>query len=187
MTPSHSPDLASGWLLPGKQATICFTIDDVHPGRSSDTYEAGGDLDQGALGHVEWLCQHHPQLRVTLLVTADWREISPFPTRKFLSCIAYLRDHPYRTKTLPAATMLLSRHPEFVTYLKSLPQLDCALHGIYHINRGLHIAEEFGGRDRRECQSKVQEALDILEEVNLPWSPGMCSPAGGYRMTSPRQ
>jgi hypothetical protein len=179
MTPSHSPDLASGWLLPGKQAAICFTVDDVHPGRSSDAYEAGGDLGQGALGHVEWLCRHHPQLHVTLFVTADWREISPFPTRKFLSRIPYLRDHLYLTKTLPPAIMHLSRHPEFVTYLKSLPQVDCALHGLHHINKGSRIAEEFGGRDRRECQSMLQEALDILGEASLPWSPGMCPPGWG--------
>src|ERR1035438_10398073 len=97
---------ASGWLLPGKQAAICFTIDDVHPGRSFDAYEAGGDLGQGALGHVEWLCQRHPQLHVTLFVTPDWREISPFPTRKFLSSLPFLRNQLYLAKTLPAETML---------------------------------------------------------------------------------
>src|ERR1022692_1234828 len=113
MTFGQGQDLASSWLLPGKQAALCFTIDDVHPGRSFDAYEAGGDLGQGALGHVEWLCQRHPQLHVTLFVTPDWREISPFPTRKFLSSIPFLNNQLYLTKTL-------SRHPEFVTYLKSL-------------------------------------------------------------------
>jgi len=53
MSFAQEHDLASGWLVSGKQAAICFTIDDVHPGKSSDTYEAGGDLGQGALGHVE--------------------------------------------------------------------------------------------------------------------------------------
>jgi hypothetical protein len=75
--------------------------------------------------------------------------------------------------------MLLSRHPEFVTYLKSLPRVDCALHGLHHINKGFKIMEEFGGRDQRECQSMLQEALDIFEKVHLPRSPGMCPPGWG--------
>jgi len=103
LAPEH--DVASRWLMPGKQAAICFTIDDVHPGKSSDAYEAGGDLGQGALGHVEWLCHRHPQLRVTLFVTPDWREISPFPTRKFLSSIPFLKDRVYLTGILPVETM----------------------------------------------------------------------------------
>ena len=179
MTLGQGHDLASSWLLSGKQAAICFTIDDVHPGRSSDAYEAGGDLGQGALGHVEWLCQRHPQLHVTLFVTPDWREISPFPTRKFLSSIPFLKNQLYLAKTLRAETMLLARHPEFVTYLKSLPRVDCALHGLHHINKGFKIMEEFGGRDRRECQSMLKEALDLFEEVELRLSPGMCPPGWG--------
>jgi hypothetical protein len=51
----------------GEQAALCFSIDNVHSGRLSDFYEAGGDLDKGALGHVQW----HPQLRATLFASAD--------------------------------------------------------------------------------------------------------------------
>jgi hypothetical protein len=174
-----SHDLASNWLLPGKQAAICFTIDDVHPGKSSDAYEAGGDLGQGALGHVEWLCQHHPQLHVTLFVTPDWREIHPFSTHKFLSSIPFLRDRLYLTKRLRAEIMRLSRHPEFVAYLKSLPLVDCAPHGLHHVNKGFHIPEEFRGRSRNQCQSMLEETLGIFEEVHLPWSRGMCPPGWG--------
>lgn len=130
-------------------------------------------------GHVVWLCQRHPQLHLTLFVTPDWREISPFPTRKFLSSIPFLRNHLYLTRTLPTETMLLSRHPEFVAYLKSLQRVDCGLHGLYHINKGFKIAEEFKGRDRRECQAMLQESLNIFEEVHLPCSPGMCPPGWG--------
>ena len=187
MKPGQGHDFPSGWLLPGKQAALCFTIDDVHPGRSSDAYEAGGDLGQGALGHVEWLCRHHPQLHVTLFVTPDWREISPFPTRRLLSRIPILSRQLYLAKTLRAETMLLSRHPEFVAYLKSLPQVDCALHGLHHINKGFDIMEEFKGRGRLECQSMLEEAMDIFEAVHLPWSPGMCPPGWDCRMILPRQ
>ncbi len=43
-------DIAPGWLPPGKHAAVCLSIDDVHPGTSNDSYEAGGDLHAGALG-----------------------------------------------------------------------------------------------------------------------------------------
>ena len=67
------------WLPDHHDAAVTFSIDDVHPGRSSDAYEAGGDLGDGALGHVAWLLERHPQLRVTLFTTPDWRELSPNP------------------------------------------------------------------------------------------------------------
>src|SRR5689334_19177609 len=95
----------TNWLPPGKTAGICFTIDDVHPGRSTDAYEAGGDLGRGALGHVEWLLRRHADLHVTLFTTADWREISPVPTRKLLSRIPLLRDRVYLTELLPEGAM----------------------------------------------------------------------------------
>lgn len=169
-------DIASNWLPPGKQSAICFTIDDVHPGRSCDTYEAGGDLAQGALGHVEWLCDRHPQLHTTLFVTPNWKEISPFPTRKFFASVPVLRDRVYLTKTLRNGSMLISRHPAFVAYLKSLPRVDCALHGLYHINKGFRMVEEFRGRGRLECEAMLRKAMEIFEEADLPWSFGMCPP-----------
>src|SRR5436190_16149578 len=108
------------WLPPGKHAAICFSIDDLHPAKSSDYYEAGGDLGAGALAHLEWLLERHPQLRVTLFVTADWMEISPAPTRRRLMAIPYVRDHMYLAGHWRAGTMRLDRHPEFVRYLKNL-------------------------------------------------------------------
>ena len=73
------------WLPRGKRAAVCFSIDDMHPGKKTDYYEAGGDLDRGQLGHLCWLLERHPQLRATLFTTADWREISPVPTRTVVS------------------------------------------------------------------------------------------------------
>jgi hypothetical protein len=167
------------WLGRGKKAAVCFTIDDVHPGKSSDAYEAGGDLGRGALRHLEWLLERHPQLRVTLFVTADWREINPYPTRRALAGIPWLRDRVYLTRVLPRGTMRLGRHPEFVAYLRSLPRTDCALHGLYHINRGRSIAEEYKGRGRAECERMLRRVVSIFHEAGLPYSPGMCPPAWG--------
>jgi Uncharacterized protein conserved in bacteria (DUF2334) len=167
----------ANWLPPGKRAAVCFTIDDVHPGKSSDAYEAGGDLDRGALGHVAWLLERHPQLRVTLFVTADWRETSPAATRRFASHFPAIRDSIFLAKTLPPGTMRLSRHPQFVDYLKSLPRTDIALHGLYHIQKGPRVAAEFAGRERAECAAMIAKAIAIFREAKLPHSAGMCPPS----------
>lgn len=167
------------WLPRGKKAAVCFTIDDLHPGKSTDPYEAGGDLGRGALRHVEWLLKYHPSLHITLFVTADWREIGYTPTRLLLSRIPWLRDRVYLTPIQPPGTMRLGRHPEFVTYLKSLPRTDCALHGLYHVNKGLRIPEEYSGKSRKECKRRLTEIMRIFREAGLPYSSGLCPPAWG--------
>jgi hypothetical protein len=148
------------WLPPGKRGAICFTIDDLHPGKSTDAYEAGGDLGRGALGHVQWLLERHPHLRVTLFITADWRQLSPF--------VAH---------TLPAGTMRLDRHPAFIAYLKTLPRTDFALHGMHHVGERERIAEEFAGKDAAECLRIIEQAQQVFRNAGLPFSKGMCPPA----------
>ena len=108
------PNLPRDWLPPGKRAAVCFTIDDVHPAKSSDCYEAGGDLGDGALGNLERLLDKHPALKVTLFLTADWREKSPVPTRRLMSRIPWLDPPlpplpPLSSPVLPseAATLLV--------------------------------------------------------------------------------
>ena len=128
------------FLPPGKLAAVVFTIDDVHPGTSSEHYDGGGDLGKGALGHVQALLERHPYLHVTLFTTADWREISPTPSR-VLSKIPVVRDRMYLSKILPAGTRRIDRHPEFLAYLRSLPRTEIGLHGLHHIHPGplLHV------------------------------------------------
>jgi hypothetical protein len=172
--PIHSPLV--DWLPSGKSGAVCFSIDDVHPGRSTDAYEAGGDLDQGQLRHVRWLLDRHQQLRVTLFLCADWREISPVPTRKTLARIPYLRDRVLLAKTLPAATMRLSRHPEFVRYLKAFDRAEIALHGLHHINFGVDLPVEFKNKTLSECEQVLREIREIFEEAALPFVPGMNPP-----------
>jgi hypothetical protein len=165
------------WLPSGRRAAICFTIDDIHPGKSSDAYEAGGDLDRGALGHVRWLLERHPQLRVTLFTTADWREISPVPTQKVLARLPYLRDKIYLTKVLPLGTMRLSKHPEFIQYLKALPRTEIALHGLYHIHTGLRVPVEFqNDQSVEQCKSMLEETMAIFNEAGLNYARGMNPP-----------
>ncbi|MEI7636293.1 MAG: DUF2334 domain-containing protein [Syntrophus sp. (in: bacteria)] len=165
------------WLPQGKCAAICFTIDDIHPGKSTDAYEAGGDLDSGALGHLRWLLNRHPQLHVTLFTTADWREISPKPTRSLLARVPYLREKIYLTKVLPTRTMRLSKHPEFVQYLKTLPRTEIALHGLHHIHTGLLVPVEFqNDKTIEQCKKMIIEMITIFDEAKLDYARGMNPP-----------
>lgn len=169
--------MTPNWLPQGKRAAVCFTIDDIHPGKSTDAYEAGGDLDRGGLGFVRWLLERHPQLRVTLFTTADWREISPVPTRKVLARIPYLREKIYLTKVLPIGTMRLSKHSEFVQYLKTLPRTEFGLHGLYHIHTGLRIPVEFqDDQNIEQCKAMLTEMMVIFNEAGLRYARGMNPP-----------
>ncbi len=169
------------WLPPGKKAAVCFSIDDIHPGKSTDAYEAGGDLGQGALGRVEWLLRRHPYLYVDLFVTPDWREINWLPTRQLMARIPYLRDRIYLAKILPVGAMHLARHPEFVRYLKQLPRIEVAMHGLHHIHKGLRPAVEFQEQDADECRRILEQAMAIFREAGLEFVCGMTPP--GWDLT----
>lgn len=164
------------WLPTGKCAAVCFTIDDVHPAKATDCYDAGGDMGAGALGHLEWLLERHSQLRVTLFVTADWREIEPIVTRKVVAAVPYLRDRVYLANHWHKGTMRLDRHPEFVRYLKNLPRTEIALHGLDHLAKGLKIPAEFENLDFAGCVSRLNSAIDIFRAADLQFVAGLCPP-----------
>jgi hypothetical protein len=165
------------WLPQGKRAAVVFHIDDVHPGRSTDPYEAGGDLERGALGHVVRLLDAHPQLRVTLFTTPDWREISPAPTRRVLARVPGVRQRAYLAPIHPRGTMRLDRHPEFVAFLKGMPRTEVALHGLHHVHPGPRLPMEFQGQGVDECRRMLREAVSIFRAAGLPFAPGMTPPA----------
>lgn len=164
------------WLPSGKKCAIVFTIDDVHPAKSTDAYEAGGDLESGALRHVAWLLDRHPELHVTLFVTPDWRQISPFPTRKLLAQIPVIRERVPLTRMLPKGTMSLERHPAFVRYLKTLPRTDVAPHGLHHCSVGPRIGTEFQDQSIAECERMINDAADIFRRADLPCAAGHQAP-----------
>jgi peptidoglycan/xylan/chitin deacetylase (PgdA/CDA1 family) len=170
------PAPVPGWLPKGKRAAVCFSIDDVHPGRSTDAYEAGGDLDRGQLRHVRWLLERHPRLRATLFTTADWRAVSPTPTRRLLARLPVVRDRLFLGGALPAGTMRLSRHPEFVGYLKRLPRVEIGLHGLNHVARGASPPVEFRRLAADECARALRECMAIFDEAGLDYVRGMCPP-----------
>jgi hypothetical protein len=168
--------LTASWLPDGKRAAVIFHIDDIHPGTSQDPYEAGGDLEAGALRHVLWLLDRHSQLRVTLFVTPDWREISPVPTRRTLSRVPWFNRHMYLAPIRRRGTMRLDRHPRFVNFLRSMPRTDVALHGLHHVHRGLRIPWEFQGQTAAECRRMIREAVSIFNAAGLPVARGMAPP-----------
>jgi hypothetical protein len=175
--------MTATWLPAGKSAAVCFSIDDVHPAKSTDAYEAGGDLGKGALGLVERLLEKHPALKVTLFTTPDWREISPVPTRKWLARIPVVRDHAFLTPILPSGTMRLDRHPEFVAYLKSMPRTEVGLHGLHHIHTGHKIMIEFQEQSAATCSTMLQRGLEIFREAKLEPVMGMTPP--GWNAPAP--
>jgi len=174
---AHTTDAPPAWLPERKTAAIVFTVDDVHPGRSTDAYEAGGDLSAGALGHVERLLSRHPDLKATLFVTADWREMSPVPTRRVLEAIPFLRDRVYLAPRYPRGRMRLDRHPEFARYISSLPRTEIALHGLHHVHRGRRIPMEFQNQSRAECRTMLEDAISIFAAANIPFVKGLTPPA----------
>ena len=164
------------WLPEGKKAAVVFSIDDVHPARSTDYYEAGGDMEKGALGFVEDLLTRHPKLKLTIFLTADWRMISPFPTYKVLSRIPYLRDRIYLTRVQEKGKMHLKRHPQFVSYLKNLPNTEIAFHGLHHIHRGLKTNVEFQEQSKEEIRGILEEIEQTFRDVGLNYTRGLCPP-----------
>jgi len=164
------------WLPSDKRGAICFSIDDIHPAKSTGSYEAGGDLERGALGHLQWLLERHPQLQATLFLTADWRELSPRPTRKILAGIPWIRDRVYLAKRWPPGTMRLDRYPEFVSFLKQLSRTEIALHGLYHCHTGLNIPVEFQNQSCGEYKKILQQIISIFHQAGIDFVPGICPP-----------
>lgn len=166
-----------GWPPPGKESGIVFTIDDVHPGTSRDAYEAGGDLGSGALGNLEAILAAHQDVRVTLFVTPDWREISPVPTYKYRSRIPWVRDRMLLAPIHPKGSMRLDRHPDFVDFIGGLPRTELALHGLHHVHPGRQLPMEFQNQSAAWCTSVLGEAMQIFSDAGLPTPHGMTPPS----------
>jgi len=163
-------------LPEGKRAAIYLTIDDIHPGSSKDLYEAGGDLSDGALGHVEWLLRRHPKLKITLFVTADWRETFPYPTKRLLSSLPFLRDWFYLSPLRPKGEMALTNHRKFVRFLNSLKRVTIGLHGLHHVTKGLVVPAELNNKTARQVSQIIDEMVQIFEEAGLNYIPCFAPP-----------
>jgi Uncharacterized protein conserved in bacteria (DUF2334) len=163
------------WYCPGKSAAVVMSVDDIFPGTSQSAYEAGGDLERGALGRLLWLLERHPQLQLTLFVTPDWRRISPIADR-FWRHVPWLRDRVYLARVLPKGTMDIRKHPEFVGFLNAMPRTEIALHGLHHVNLGHSVSVEFEHRNRAACAGMLAKAMQIFEESGLRYVRGLQPP-----------
>jgi predicted deacetylase len=166
-----------GWLPSDKKAAVCFSIDDVHPAGSADAFDAGGDLERGALGRVARLLERQPQLRITLFVTPDWRRMDLVRTRKWLTRVPLLRERIHWAPLAPKGRFRIDRFPDFVAYLNALPRTDCAVHGLHHAHRGPRLAMEFQGQSRNKCRALVREARRIFVSAGLRHVAGFAPPA----------
>ena len=163
------------WLPEGKRAAICFSIDDVHPSGSADGYDAGGSLGDGALGHVERLLSQHPQLKVTLSVTPEWRPIQ-LVRKGLLSRLPVLANKLYHVDLNPPGHFRVDRFPDFVAYLNGLPRTDVAIHGLHHVHRGQRFAVEFQDQSYEECVAIVYTASTIFTLAGLNFVRGFLPP-----------
>ncbi len=150
----------------GNRPAVCFSVDDVHP----------APVAAEALGHVRWLQEHHPQLRVTLFTTPDWRTLDPYPTRRFLSRIPFVRDRIFTVAVHPRGTFRLDRHDDFCALLRGWRGAEVALHGLQHVRTGMRPVLEFMGRTRDECRATLNEAMAIFDDARLPFVRGMSPP-----------
>jgi hypothetical protein len=171
--------VTASWLPAGRQAAVCLSVDDVMPARSSDDYEAGGDLLGGVLGHLEWLLERHPQLRATLFVCPDWRLRSPRVTRTTLAGVPWLRDRAHLAPPRRDAALRLDRHPEFCRHLREHERYEVAVHGLHHVARGRQPVHEFGTAGRRAAAWRLRWARALFRRAGVPIAPGFAPPGWG--------
>ena len=139
---------------------VCFSIDDVHP----------APIAAEALGHVRWLQERHPQLRVTFFTTPDWRTLDPYPTRAFVS------DDEFTVDVHPSGTFRLDRHEAFCAMLRDWSNGEVALHGFQHVRTGNHPVLEFENRDRDQCRAILKKAMSVFDEARVKFVRGMSPP-----------
>jgi len=164
------------WLPGQATAAVCFSVDDLHPTAGHDA-EPVGDGARRAIAHLEWLLARHPQLRVTLFTTPDWRSRSAAPTRRWRGTLPLVRHLCHAADVLPRGTLRLDRHRSFVAWLRGLPRVDFGIHGLHHVRRGPAYLQEYAGRSRRQCRRMIVRAQQIMTAAGLPVVPGIAPPA----------
>jgi hypothetical protein len=135
-----------------KSPAVSFSVDDVHPAVSCDP--------RPALDRLRSLQERHPQLKITLFTTPDWRSTEPV----------------YGAPLLPEETCRLDRHSQFCELLRDWPNVEVAVHGLSHVGRGANQVVEFDGCSRDECARMIRQAMSIFESARLSIVPGMSPP-----------
>jgi hypothetical protein len=165
------------WLPAGKTAAICFSVDDIHPSTSRDAYEAGGDLEAGALGRLTHLLRRHRDLRATLCVTPDWRLDSLVADGRLLRHIPWVKRFVHHSRLQPPGRFRLDRHPQFVAFLNGLERCEIVPHGLHHAHVGPRRAVEFQDQAQEQCAAIIQRGLEIFAAAKLRFVRGYVPPA----------
>jgi hypothetical protein len=153
-----------------------MSVDDVHP-TAPVAGERVGDTAKYALGHLEWLIDRHPLLRVTLFTTPDWRSRSAEPTRHWRRLLPIVRRALHVADVWPRGTLRLDRHAGFTTWLGNLRNVDFGIHGLHHVRRGPAYLQEYAGCSARRCRQMIVEAQRIMTTAGLPIVAGITPPA----------
>ena len=165
----------NAWLPGGPIGAACFSVDDVHPPQDAADEHA-------ALRLLRELLARHPQLKVTLFVTPDWRPAQLVRTR-MLGRVPLVSQHVYHVDLHPRGLLRLDRHPRFVDALRGLPRTEIAPHGLHHVHRGAKLAVEFQEQTFAECVQAVRRATQIFDSARLPYAKGFSPP--GWNLPPP--
>jgi uncharacterized protein DUF2334 len=171
-----APGAQRSWLPAGKIAAVCLSIDDVHPATSGDSYEAGGDLEAGALGRLTALQRRHPSLKATLCVTPDWRLDSLVPNA-WLRRVPRFGGRVHWTRRHPEGRFRLDRHPRFAAWLNHLDRCEIVPHGLTHSHSGPRFAVEFQEQSEDDCKAIILRGIDIMQAAGIRWARGFVPPA----------
>jgi hypothetical protein len=159
-----------------KHAAVVVSFDDVHPDINGVVHDSGTVSNDGVLRAIASLQQKHPQLVVTLFTVPHWREKNPFPTRRWLSRLPIWNRYFYLAPVWPEQVLSLEGHPEFCRYLGSLPRVEIAVHGLYHVSKGQPVFEEFRRLSFKECLRRLERAEAIFARAELSYVKGFSPP-----------
>jgi hypothetical protein len=175
LTPSHSLN---------KRSVFVVGVDDVHPESSSVGWDCGGDLEQGALGLISNFLNRHPQVKIPLFVTPNWRmpAIEEFSSLKrkiamldksvFRSCIKRVLIRRLKFNAYPIVS---ERYRDWCRYLEgfvSQGRIGIGVHGLYHFQNGLPFSAEFEHLDRERARKRLRQAKSLFAEANLTYERG---------------
>jgi len=157
-----------------------LNFDDVHPEKSSNIADCGGDLEDGVFGYILELIGQFPKIKVTFFVTPNWidKPEDPFPIKHIKKSLRVnykntWKDEPFR----------LDRHKEWCKWLnRHSKNIEVAVHGYVHHNpnHGIWHSQEFKGASYEESLQKIKNAEALFKKADLKFVKGFRPPGWGF-------
>ena len=148
---------------------VVIGVDDIHPESSADGVDCGGDLEHGALGLLSRFMERYSRVRFTLFVTPDWRRTGGEHVLQWVS-----QNKSFRLD--------LPEYDDFRSLLRRLHSkgAELGLHGLTHLgNDPIKPDREFQGLAFSECLQRINDAIKIIRDSNLPTPTSFVPPAWG--------